>query len=307
MLRPGGTRDALPHKFKRIRLNLARSKEFPQGSSQHGYEFVAPLDADGHIDVEAMAKQSRSLPRAPVLRRRGRRDGFLVHKPGGPEHGAGYSTTTRSARTTTKAAIDSARTSSAPANTSRSATRTARCTPIGGLGRAGDLTANMRFARIEPGMATIDRKRRAGRVRATAVTAANQGRSDVLIDHRTYTSSRAPCRRSSSSTASSAIRCSCATWASRIYYLMAESGELNTIVHGWVYESAADREQKRAQHGAGSGLEEISLAENAKAGNIVEQTHRADDAGAVRADRIPMPKRSCAKSEKRGAQVDARQ
>ena len=42
----------LPHVLKRIRLNLARSKEFPSGSSRHGYEFVAPLDATGHIDPE---------------------------------------------------------------------------------------------------------------------------------------------------------------------------------------------------------------------------------------------------------------
>src|SRR5665811_2114752 len=42
----------LPHTFKRIRLNLARSKEFPQGSERHGYEFVAPLDDKGHIDVK---------------------------------------------------------------------------------------------------------------------------------------------------------------------------------------------------------------------------------------------------------------
>lgn len=40
----------LPPQFKRIRLNLARSKEFPNGSERHGYEFVAPLDANGHID-----------------------------------------------------------------------------------------------------------------------------------------------------------------------------------------------------------------------------------------------------------------
>ena len=40
----------LPHEFKRIWLNLARSKEFPSGSERHGYEFVAPLDAKGHID-----------------------------------------------------------------------------------------------------------------------------------------------------------------------------------------------------------------------------------------------------------------
>ena len=29
-------------------------------------------------------------------------------------------------------------------------------------------------------------------------------------------------------------------------YLQAESGELNTLLHMWVYDSAADREQKRA-------------------------------------------------------------
>jgi hypothetical protein len=46
----------LPHEFKRIRLNLARSKEFPQGSAAHGYEFVAPLDADGHIDIALWRK-----------------------------------------------------------------------------------------------------------------------------------------------------------------------------------------------------------------------------------------------------------
>src|SRR6266851_3643127 len=40
----------LPPAFKRIGLNLARSKEFPSGSTRHGYEFVAPLDAAGHID-----------------------------------------------------------------------------------------------------------------------------------------------------------------------------------------------------------------------------------------------------------------
>lgn len=77
----------LPHTFKRIRLNLARSKDFPQGSSKHGYEFVAPLDGNGHIDV-AQWKAHRDNCR---VRRfwEGEDDehGFLVHRPGGPEHG----------------------------------------------------------------------------------------------------------------------------------------------------------------------------------------------------------------------------
>lgn len=39
--------------LKRIRLELARTPEFPEGSSRHGYEFVAPVSADGHIDAAA--------------------------------------------------------------------------------------------------------------------------------------------------------------------------------------------------------------------------------------------------------------
>jgi len=38
--------------LKLIRLELARTKDFPEGSRAHGYEFVAPLDKDGHLDPE---------------------------------------------------------------------------------------------------------------------------------------------------------------------------------------------------------------------------------------------------------------
>ena len=77
---------ALPHQFKRIRLDLARSKEFPAGSAQRGYEFVAPLDAKGHIDT-ALWQAHRDNCR---VRRfwQGEDDqiGRVVHKPGGQEH-----------------------------------------------------------------------------------------------------------------------------------------------------------------------------------------------------------------------------
>ena len=79
---PGRTRTGL----KRIRLELARSREFPVGSSQHGYEFVAPLDGSRHIDV-AQWKKRRNECR---VRRfwQGEEDqiGRLVHKPGSSEH-----------------------------------------------------------------------------------------------------------------------------------------------------------------------------------------------------------------------------
>jgi hypothetical protein len=76
---------SLPHEFKRIRLNLARSKEFPTGSTRHGYEFVAPLDADGHIDPVLWDKHRE---RCGVRRFWGGEEqlGHLVHKPGGSEH-----------------------------------------------------------------------------------------------------------------------------------------------------------------------------------------------------------------------------
>ena len=35
----------------RIRMELARMEGFPEGSHAHGYEFVAPLTANGHIDA----------------------------------------------------------------------------------------------------------------------------------------------------------------------------------------------------------------------------------------------------------------
>lgn len=75
----------LPRGFHRIRLNMARSPGYPEGSKLHGYEFVAPLDAAGRIDLAAW-KEHRALCK---VRRfwQGEADqnGLLVHKPGGPK------------------------------------------------------------------------------------------------------------------------------------------------------------------------------------------------------------------------------
>lgn len=75
----------LPHVLKRIRLNLARSKDFPSGSARHGYEFVAPLDASGHIEVDLWRKHR---DHCGVRRFWGDEEevGRLAHKPGGSEH-----------------------------------------------------------------------------------------------------------------------------------------------------------------------------------------------------------------------------
>ncbi len=43
-----------------IRLELGRTADAPQGDANHGYEFVAPLNRDGHLDIgEWAAKKDR--------------------------------------------------------------------------------------------------------------------------------------------------------------------------------------------------------------------------------------------------------
>ncbi len=66
-----------------IRLELARDPEHPDGDRRHGYEFVAPLDAMGRLDLEAW-KETRS--RCTVHRFNSSDDdmrGHLVHRAGG--------------------------------------------------------------------------------------------------------------------------------------------------------------------------------------------------------------------------------
>jgi hypothetical protein len=38
--------------FRKVRLELARDHDFPEGSTRHGYEFILPLDARERLDVE---------------------------------------------------------------------------------------------------------------------------------------------------------------------------------------------------------------------------------------------------------------
>jgi hypothetical protein len=69
--------------LKTVTLNAARSKRFPEGSIRHGYVFVAPLDPEGRIDVEAWKAH-----RGECFARRfwgddEPRHGLLVHRAGG--------------------------------------------------------------------------------------------------------------------------------------------------------------------------------------------------------------------------------
>ncbi len=68
--------------LSRIRLELARTHEKPSGDASHGYEFVAPLGRDGHIDP---AEWKKARPRCTVTHfAPGREDmqGHLIHTKG---------------------------------------------------------------------------------------------------------------------------------------------------------------------------------------------------------------------------------
>lgn len=68
--------------LKKIRLELARAEEFPAGSAEHGYEFVAPLDNNARIDAKEWHSQRN---RCRVLRFWGDAEhehGHLVRRTG---------------------------------------------------------------------------------------------------------------------------------------------------------------------------------------------------------------------------------
>jgi hypothetical protein len=50
--------------LRKIRLELARCREFPDGNPYHGYEFVAALDRDGQFDpIEWKANRNKCTVR----------------------------------------------------------------------------------------------------------------------------------------------------------------------------------------------------------------------------------------------------
>ena len=69
--------------LSRVRLELARTKDHPEGAANVGYEFAAPLKSDGHIDAD---EWHRLKDKCHVVRfRPDEKDeiGHLVRRPGG--------------------------------------------------------------------------------------------------------------------------------------------------------------------------------------------------------------------------------
>jgi hypothetical protein len=69
--------------LKHIRMELARDHDFPNGSRECGYEFVAPLDAGGHLVAKEWLT-SRDRCRVKRFWAHEKPEmGHLVHRPGG--------------------------------------------------------------------------------------------------------------------------------------------------------------------------------------------------------------------------------
>jgi hypothetical protein len=68
--------------LKKIRLELARDHDFPEGSRRHGYEFQAPLDPSGHI-VVARWRTERAKCNVVRFWDGALEHGHLIRKPGG--------------------------------------------------------------------------------------------------------------------------------------------------------------------------------------------------------------------------------
>lgn len=69
--------------LSRIRLELARDHEFPDGSRQRGYEFTAPLDGAGKIRQDEWRKHRDQCRVRRFWADEDDEVGHLVRKPGG--------------------------------------------------------------------------------------------------------------------------------------------------------------------------------------------------------------------------------
>jgi hypothetical protein len=69
--------------LKKIRLELARDHDFPDGSARHGYEFIAPVDGAGHLDPEEWKRHRSMCSAVRFWAGEGPEFGHLIRKPGG--------------------------------------------------------------------------------------------------------------------------------------------------------------------------------------------------------------------------------
>jgi hypothetical protein len=69
--------------LRRVRLDLARDHDFPEGSLDRGYDFIAPIDENGHIVASAWKLLRDRCRVRRFWASEPEEVGHIVHKPGG--------------------------------------------------------------------------------------------------------------------------------------------------------------------------------------------------------------------------------
>ena len=68
--------------LKRIRLELARTADAPEGDRRCGYEFIAPLDGKGQLDARAWPREKTKCTVRRFWANQDDEHGMLVHHRG---------------------------------------------------------------------------------------------------------------------------------------------------------------------------------------------------------------------------------
>ena len=95
----------------------------------------------------------------------------------------------------------------------------------------------------------------------------------MLIDHRTYTVRPGSMPAQLKLYEEYGLAAQKRHLGEPLAYLIAESGELNTYVHIWVYKDAADRATRRAAMQADPAWQEF-MRRNAEAGYLIKQENK---------------------------------
>jgi hypothetical protein len=95
----------------------------------------------------------------------------------------------------------------------------------------------------------------------------------MIFDHRTYTVKPGTLPRQLELYAKHGKAAQERHLGKPVFYGITETGELNTYVHIWAYESAADREQRRAAMQADPEWQAF-LKISAEAGHLLHQDNR---------------------------------
>jgi hypothetical protein len=95
----------------------------------------------------------------------------------------------------------------------------------------------------------------------------------MIFDHRTYTVKPGMMKQQLELYEKHGLQPQIRHLGEPVLYGVAETGPLNTYVHVWAYESAADREQKRAAMQADPDWQAY-LAKSAEAGYLAGQENK---------------------------------